>query len=177
VVRVFGHYGVECAADGLLIHTYYFPTHSLGTKRIAYNSIRGLERFDVPGPSKWRIWGTTLPNRWANYDPLRPKKEIGFLVDIGKRVKPFITPDDPDVTGRRDRPLPASRDRRRKPSRSQARPRLYPYPMREPTTRWTAVHPPGEFGLRELRWRSVHQPQAHMAPRRPAATRGRSVGR
>jgi hypothetical protein len=89
---------LECGADGLLIHAYYFPTHSLGTKRIAYNSIRGVKRFDVPGPSKWRIWGTTLLNRWANYDPQRPNKKIGFFVDIGKRVKPFITPDDPDAS-------------------------------------------------------------------------------
>ena len=29
--------------------------------------------------------------------PSRPKKSVGFFVDVGRRVVPFLTPDDPDA--------------------------------------------------------------------------------
>jgi hypothetical protein len=42
-----------------------------------------------------RIWGTAKPGYWANFDPRRSRKTVAFLVDAGKAVKPFVTPDDP----------------------------------------------------------------------------------
>jgi hypothetical protein len=47
-----------------------------------------------------RIWGTANPGYWANLDPQRPKKRVALILDLGKRVKPFITPDDPDAAQR-----------------------------------------------------------------------------
>jgi hypothetical protein len=37
------------------------------------------------------------PGRWASVDPHRAAKQIGFDLHLGGRVKPLITPDDPDA--------------------------------------------------------------------------------
>ncbi|MGH2864990.1 MAG: hypothetical protein ACRDJX_07035 [Solirubrobacteraceae bacterium] len=44
-----------------------------------------------------RIWGTANPRYWANLDPARPRKRVGFVLDLGRPVRPFLTPDDPDA--------------------------------------------------------------------------------
>jgi hypothetical protein len=30
-------------------------------------------------------------------DPQRPKKSVGLILDVGRFVRPFITPDDPNA--------------------------------------------------------------------------------
>lgn len=86
---------IECTDDGVSIRGYYFPW---GTKRIRYQSIHNLQRVRMTATGgKARIWGTANPHYWASLDPKRPKKEVGLLIDVGRRVKPFITPDDPDA--------------------------------------------------------------------------------
>ncbi len=86
---------ISCDARGLHIRGYYFPW---GTKDVPYSSIKGLRRFEMSAlRGKWRIWGTGNFKYWANLDPGRPNKSVGLLVDVGRRVQPFITPDDPDA--------------------------------------------------------------------------------
>jgi len=86
---------VQLDATGLHIHGYYFPW---GSKVIPFSSIRGLQRVGLTGlRGKWRIWGTANMGYWANLDTTRPKKKIGFVVDVGTSVRPFVTPDDPDA--------------------------------------------------------------------------------
>lgn len=87
---------IVCGPEQMEIHSYYFP---LGTKRIAYRQIRGIQRVEIKGPlsGKWRIWGSGNPRYWANLDLKRPKKKAGFIVDLGRRVSPIVTPDDPDA--------------------------------------------------------------------------------
>jgi hypothetical protein len=34
---------------------------------------------------------------WFNLDPGRRHKQRAFVVDLGRRAKPVITPDDPDA--------------------------------------------------------------------------------
>ncbi|MGH3733849.1 MAG: hypothetical protein ACRDVC_10865 [Acidimicrobiales bacterium] len=86
---------IKCDAEGLEIRRYYFP---VGSKRVKYAEIKGLQRLSMGTLNgQWRIWGTANFNYWANLDPKRPKKQVAFIVDDGKRVKPFITPDDPDA--------------------------------------------------------------------------------
>lgn len=86
---------IICGAEGVEIRRYYFPA---GSKRVAYGQIRGLERVDMsPLKGKWRIWGTGNFSIWANLDTQRPHKEVAFIIDNGKRVKPFVTPDDPEA--------------------------------------------------------------------------------
>ena len=87
---------IECGPDRLAIRFYYFP---FGTKRASYTEVRGLQRIEIKGvlSGKWRFWGTGNPRYWANLDWNRPKKRTGFVVDLGRKVNPIITPDDPDV--------------------------------------------------------------------------------
>lgn len=77
----------------LVITGYYFPGVA---KRIPLSSIRSVRRSDMGTlRGKGRIWGTANPRYWANFDPGRPKKSVAFVVDVGKAVRPFLTPDDP----------------------------------------------------------------------------------
>jgi hypothetical protein len=86
---------VQCVASGVCIRGYYFPW---GTKRIPYSSIKGVHSVDIAAfTGRARIWGTANPGYWANFDPKRPKKKVALILDLGKRVKPFITPGDPEA--------------------------------------------------------------------------------
>ncbi len=86
---------IECTDDEILVSGYYFPW---GTKHIPYSSIRGLERFEMTAlRGKGRIWGSGDLRHWANLDVHRPGKQIGFFIDLGRRVIPMVTPDDPDA--------------------------------------------------------------------------------
>lgn len=89
---------IECRADAIRIRGYYFPW---GTKHIPYASIRSVRRVDMSvGSGKGRIWGTANPRYWASLDPQRPGKESALILDLGRFVQPFITPDDPDAVER-----------------------------------------------------------------------------
>jgi hypothetical protein len=86
---------LECTPSALRIHGYYFP---FGSKTIPYTSIRALSRYEMSTlRGQWRIWGTGTFKYWANLDTARPKKQIAFVIDNGKSVKPFVTPDNPDA--------------------------------------------------------------------------------
>jgi hypothetical protein len=86
---------IECTDTGVRVRGYCFPW---GTKTIPYALIRALDRFTMTAlHGKGRIWGSGDLRHWANLDPQRPKKSIGFFVDVGRRVVPFLTPDDPDA--------------------------------------------------------------------------------
>ncbi len=84
---------VQCVANVVRIRGYYFPW---GTKTIPYESIKGVRSVDIATfTGRARIWGTANPGYWANFDPQRPKKKVALILDLGKKVKPLITPDDP----------------------------------------------------------------------------------
>jgi hypothetical protein len=86
---------IECSADRIQIRGYYFPW---GTKQIPYSSIRSVRRVEMSTfGGKGRIWGSANPRYWASLDPQRPKKSVGLILDVGRFVRPFITPDDPDA--------------------------------------------------------------------------------
>jgi hypothetical protein len=85
---------IRCTPDRIEVRAYYFPW---GTKHIDYGSIRGIERVSLSaGRGRARIWGTANPGYWANLDPDRPRKAAALVLDLGKRVMPFLTPDDPN---------------------------------------------------------------------------------
>ena len=81
--------------EALTIKGYYLP----GTiKRVPLAAIRSVRRSNMATfRGKGRIWGTANPGYWANFDPKRSCKTVAFLVDIGKAVKVFVTPDDPSA--------------------------------------------------------------------------------
>ena len=87
---------IVCGPERLEIHSYYFP---FGTKTVPYPQIQGLQRIAITGvwSGKWRLWGTGNPRYWANLDRKRPKKKVGFVVDLGRKVSPILTPDNPDA--------------------------------------------------------------------------------
>ena len=86
---------IRCDGDGVTIRRYYFPW---GAKRIPYGSIKGMSRVALSAfRGRARIWGTANFKYWASLDPKRPTKSAGLILDLGHRVKPFITPDDPDA--------------------------------------------------------------------------------
>lgn len=86
---------IECTPDAIRIRGYYFPW---GTKHIPYNSIRAIARVQIGAlRGQGRIWGTANPRYWASLDPQRPRKTTALILDVGRSVQPFITPDDPDA--------------------------------------------------------------------------------
>ena len=76
------------------IRGYYFPW---GTKTIPYSSIRSLERFPCPPSGQLADLGVRRLQALGQPRPRRPKKSAGFFVDVGRRIVPFLTPDDPDA--------------------------------------------------------------------------------
>jgi hypothetical protein len=85
---------ISCTPDAVVIRGYYFPW---GTRRIAYDEIRSIRRVNMGGlTGKARIWGTANPRYWASLDPGRLRKKSALILDLGRRVRPFLTPADPD---------------------------------------------------------------------------------
>lgn len=85
---------VACDKDKLVIRHYYL----WGSKRIPYSSIRGVQQLPLTGINKvrrWRIWGSGDFVHWWNLDPERPHKDLALVLDVGRKVRPTITPDDP----------------------------------------------------------------------------------
>jgi hypothetical protein len=81
--------------DGLTIRRYYFPW--AGPKRIRYAHVRRV----MVRPMGWltgkgRGWGTAHPGYWFPLDLRRARKDTLLVFDLGRRVKPCVTPDDPD---------------------------------------------------------------------------------
>lgn len=72
------------------VHHYYFP---FGAKHIDYGSIRQAR---VTKPARNRLWGSSDFVRWYNLDVGRPRKTTAIELDLGRRCKPVITPDDPE---------------------------------------------------------------------------------
>jgi len=86
---------ISCADDGIRVRGYYFPW---GTKRVRYADIRSVRRVGLGGlRGRGRIWGTANPRYWASLDPRRPGKQSALILDLGRRVSPYLTPDDVDA--------------------------------------------------------------------------------
>ncbi len=86
---------IRCTDTGIAVRGYYLPW---GTKHIPYSTVRGTERVDLSAArGRARIWGTANPGYWASFDPGRPRKRQAVVLDVGGRVRPFLTPDDPDA--------------------------------------------------------------------------------
>jgi hypothetical protein len=70
----------------------------VGTKRIPYSWIRSVQRVSMGAfTGRVRIWGTAGPQLWAGLDPKRTAKREALVLDLGDRIKPFLTPDDADA--------------------------------------------------------------------------------
>ena len=80
-------------ADGReLVIRWFSP---LGHKRIAYDSIKSVRRRDNTW-GRLRIWGSYYFRHWYNLDASRPGNETSLILDLGRFVRPVLTPDHPD---------------------------------------------------------------------------------
>jgi hypothetical protein len=90
---------ISCDEEGLVIRRYY----PWGAKRVSYVSVKGVDQLALTGANKvrrWRIWGSGDFLHWWNFDPSRTHKTIALVLDLGHRVRPTITPDDPQAVER-----------------------------------------------------------------------------
>lgn len=87
--------GLLIDRDGVTIRRYYFPW--AGAKRITFAEISGVGTRRIGWlTGKGRGWGTTHPRYWLPLDLSRPHKDTLVVLDLGRRVMPALTPDDPD---------------------------------------------------------------------------------
>ncbi|HZR12804.1 MAG TPA: PH domain-containing protein [Acidimicrobiia bacterium] len=85
---------IACDDDAITIRWYYL----WGAKRIPYRSIRSVTARTMTGVrGRWRIWGSGDLVHWYNLDGNRPNKQVALELDVGRRVKPTITPDEPET--------------------------------------------------------------------------------
>jgi hypothetical protein len=88
---------IACDDEGLCIRWYY----PWGHKRIPYLTIRSVRTYPLSKiRGRWRLWGSGDFVHWYNLDGNRSNKETGIAVDVGRRVIPCITPDDPQAVAR-----------------------------------------------------------------------------
>lgn len=90
---------ISCDADGITIRWYY----PWGARHISYASVVGVERLPLTGVNRMRrgrLWGSGDFVHWWNLDPGRIRKEVALVLDVGARMRPTITPDDPDTVER-----------------------------------------------------------------------------
>jgi len=86
--------GLLLDEDGVTIRRYYFPW--AGPKRVPYTVIRHV----FTRPMSWRAgkgrgWGTANLGYWLPLDLRRWHKSTLLVFDVGGRVKPCVSPDDP----------------------------------------------------------------------------------
>ena len=87
--------GVVLDRDGITLRRYYFPLGS--SKRIPYGRIHGVRARPMGWlTGKGRGWGSAHPGYWLPLDWSRPRKHTLVVLDLGGRVKPAFSPDDPD---------------------------------------------------------------------------------
>lgn len=97
MAELFKEDGIVCDETSVKLRRYY----PWATKTIPYSSIKGVQRVTLSAlRGRARLWGTANPRYWANLDMKRTRKSEGLILDIGKRVRPYITPDDTDTLER-----------------------------------------------------------------------------
>jgi hypothetical protein len=94
MTELFKEDGIVCDDSSITLRHYY-PRAS---KTIPYTSIKAVQRVTLsPSRGRARLWGSANIHLWANLDTKRTRKSEGLILDVGKRVKPFITPNDVDA--------------------------------------------------------------------------------
>lgn len=81
---------VACTEDALVIRRYYFPLAS--SKTIPYSKIHSIESRPA---SRGRVWGTGNFVDWHNFDVGRPRKKTALAINLGRHIRPVVTPDNP----------------------------------------------------------------------------------
>ena len=87
---------IACDERGLIVRRYY----PWGAKTIPYAEIRSVDHISPLGVRRWRLWGSGDFVHWWNRDGGRPKKDLALVINTGHRIRPTITPDDPETVER-----------------------------------------------------------------------------
>jgi hypothetical protein len=85
---------IACDDSGVIIRWYYL----WGQKKIAYAEIRSVKKRPLRRMrGRWRLWGSGDFVHWYNLDANRRNKKLELELDLGARIRPVITPDEPDA--------------------------------------------------------------------------------
>ena len=86
--------GLVLDDDGITIRRYYFLLSV--PKRVAYNKIRGIRAKPMSWASgKGRFLGAVKPRYRLPRDVHRASKQTLLILELGRWIKPCITPEDP----------------------------------------------------------------------------------
>ncbi|KAA1250473.1 hypothetical protein F0Q45_09400 [Mycobacterium simiae] len=67
------------------------------SKKVAYRDIKGIKTEQMGWASgKGRFGGASDPRYWFPLDIHRGSKTTLLILDVGRRVRPCMTPEDPD---------------------------------------------------------------------------------
>ncbi|MGH3185314.1 MAG: hypothetical protein ACRDOH_31230 [Streptosporangiaceae bacterium] len=83
---------VACTDQEIIIRHYYL----LGAKHIKYQAIREARVAPLGAMGRWRIQGSGDLVHWFNFDPRRPRKDTALVIYLDAKIRPVITPDDPE---------------------------------------------------------------------------------
>ncbi|MGB3735746.1 MAG: hypothetical protein WA964_12360 [Ilumatobacter sp.] len=92
--RTYADDTVRIDATTLTLPRYYFPTGR--AKVVQLDDIVATEVRPVGWMTRWRLWGSSNLTNWLPLDFGRPKKQQAVVLDLGGRIRPTFTPDDPD---------------------------------------------------------------------------------
>ena len=84
---------IACLDREVLIRKYSVlrrPRH------VTYESIREARQVPLGLMGRWRIHGSGDLLHWFNFDPGRPRKSRAIVLHLDSRIRPVLTPDDPD---------------------------------------------------------------------------------
>lgn len=91
----YGDHTVTIDGDGITIRAYTFPLAR--PKRLAFSDIESVAIKPTTGWSRWRLWGSSNFRDWFPLDRSRTKAEHFVEFDVGGRVRPSITPREPET--------------------------------------------------------------------------------
>jgi hypothetical protein len=86
--------GKIAVTDRGLVVRHYYP---VGAKRIPYSKIQRVQRVPLKSMGALvKIHGSADFIHWFNFDTHRSRKAVALIIYLAGRVRPVITPDDPD---------------------------------------------------------------------------------
>jgi hypothetical protein len=85
---------VACLDTEILIRQYSALLRR--PRHISYSSIREARQVQLGTLGRLRIHGSGDLRHWFSYDPGRPGKSEAIVLHLNGRIRPVITPDEPE---------------------------------------------------------------------------------
>lgn len=93
-MRTYDDEAIALDAAGIVIKNYWYPGHR---RHIPYGAIASHTSFETGALSgRFRLVGFGLrrPFHFFHWDRRRSGKRVAIALDLGRRVRPVISPDD-----------------------------------------------------------------------------------